>query len=76
MGASFTISPLKPAERAFLRRLSEMDGQYLLASGLREKLAGCALAQIGYARRHSIYPHHFAIAAAGEYYLDRLMRAH
>ncbi len=70
-----SITPLQPAERAFLRRLCQTDGEYLLASGLREKLAGCALVQIGYARRHSIYPHRFAIAAPGEYYLDRLMRA-
>ncbi|MEI3850062.1 MULTISPECIES: hypothetical protein [unclassified Ensifer] len=70
-----TISPLKPDQRSFLRRLNQIDGEYLMATGLRDKLAACALVQIGYARRHPVYPHHFVIAAAGEYYLDRIMRA-
>lgn len=71
-----SISPLTPAQRAFLRRLNEIDGEYLMATGLRDKLAACALVQIGYAHRHPVFPHHFKLAGPGEYYLDRLMRAH
>lgn len=70
-----SISPLKREQRSFLRRLNQTDGEYLMATGLRDKLAACALVQIGYARRHPVYPHHFVIAAAGEYYLERIMRA-
>lgn len=69
-------TPLKPAQRAFLRKLGERDGEFLLARGLAEKLAGAALMQAAYAKRHPVFPHHYAINPAGEYYLDRLARAH
>ena len=69
-------TPLKAAERDFLRRLSERDGEALLARGLAQKLAGAALVQAGYAAKHPIFPHTFLINPAGEHYLDRLARAH
>ncbi|WP_438752041.1 hypothetical protein [Pararhizobium sp. O133] len=70
------IIPLKPKERQFLRQLNERDGEYLMARGLAEKLAGAALVQAGYAKRHPVHSHHFSINPAGEYYLGRLTRAH
>ncbi|WP_156373884.1 hypothetical protein [Rhizobium sp. Leaf386] len=70
------IIPLKPKERNFLRQLNDRDGEFLMARGLAEKLAGAALVQAGYATRHSVLPHHFSINPAGEYYLGRLMRPH
>ncbi len=69
-------TPLKPIERRFLRLLGERDGEFLLARGLAEKLAGAALVQAAYAQRHPELPHHYAINPAGEHYLDRLARAH
>lgn len=69
-------SSLKPAERGFLRRIADRHGDFLLASGLAEKLAGAALVQAGYAQRHPVFPHHFSINPAGEHYLARLARAH
>lgn len=69
-------TPLQPRARDFLRKLNEREGEPLLARGLREKLAGAALMQAGYAKRHPFFPHHYSISPAGEYYLDRLARAH
>jgi hypothetical protein len=76
MRGSVITTALKPAERNFLRRLDDRDGEFLLASGLAEKLAGAALLQAGYAKRHPVFPHHFSSNPAGEYYLARLARAH
>lgn len=76
MRTAAITTPLRPSEQSFLRRLRDIDGEFLLASGLGEKLAGAALAQAGYAKRHPIFPNHFSINPAGEYYLARLARAH
>ena len=63
-------------QRSFLRRLAERDGEVLFSKGSRQRLAGEALVQAGYARHDPIFSHAFAITSAGEYYLDRLLGVH
>ncbi|CZT36156.1 hypothetical protein [Rhizobium sp. 9140] len=63
-------------QRGFLRRLSERDGKEVFSKGSRQRLAGEALVQAGYARTHAIFSHAFEITPAGDYYLDRLLGVH
>lgn len=63
-------------QRSFLRRLAGRDGKELFSKGSRQRLAGEALVQAGYARRHAVFSHAFSVTPAGEYYLDRLLGVH
>lgn len=69
-------TPLKPAERHFLRLLDQRDGELLMARGLSEKLAGAALVHAGYAQRCGVIPHRYQITPTGERYLHQLARAY
>jgi hypothetical protein len=76
MRAFSITSPLNPKERHMLRQLDDRDGAFVPVHRMNELVACAALAHAGYARKHEVYPHHYQITPQGEYYLERLARAH
>lgn len=69
-------TPIPERDRVTLRLLDDRDGAFVPFHRSQELVSCAVLAHAGYARKCPVYPHRYQITPAGEYYLERLARAH